>query len=109
MKVSPDGSINIRAPGLSPGASAEVIVLLEDAEPVAQKSQLSAKMVIEVDIPVSFPRDQKDAKFLACALAAQADYFITEDKDFTDAMKLVSTKILSASRFKKLLIDTEGK
>ena len=58
---------------------------------------------------VSFPRNQRDAKFLACALAAQADSFITSDKDFTDAMELVSTKILEVSRFKKLLIGTDNK
>lgn len=62
--------------------------------------------MIKVDIPVQFPRDQKDAMFLACALAAQADYFITGDRDFTEAKKLVSTTILSVSLFKKLLLST---
>jgi putative PIN family toxin of toxin-antitoxin system len=37
--------------------------------------------VVGVDIPLEFPRDQTDAKFLACALAAQANYFITGDRD----------------------------
>ena len=41
--------------------------------------------VVEVQGGVDFPRDQKDAKFLACALAAEADYFITGDKDFDSA------------------------
>lgn len=62
--------------------------------------------MMKVDIPVQFPRDQKDAMFLACALAAQADYFITGDRDFTEAKKLVSTTILSVSLFKKLLLST---
>lgn len=30
--------------------------------------------VIKVDIMIDFPRDKKDAKFLACALAAKADF-----------------------------------
>jgi len=29
--------------------------------------------LVDVNIEVEFPRDQKDAKFLACALAADAD------------------------------------
>lgn len=28
---------------------------------------------------VDFPRDQKDAKFLACALTTNAEFFITGD------------------------------
>jgi predicted nucleic acid-binding protein len=62
---------------------------------------------VEVDIPLGFPRDQKDAKFLACALAAQANYFITGDRDFAEALKLVTTTILPVSLFKKLVCDTE--
>jgi len=46
-----------------------------------------------VEISVSFPRDVKDAKFLACALAAEADFFITGDQDFTEARKLEHTKL----------------
>jgi len=33
--------------------------------------------LISVDEQVDFPRDQKDAKFLACAITADADYLIT--------------------------------
>jgi putative PIN family toxin of toxin-antitoxin system len=61
--------------------------------------------LVEVDAALEFPRDQKDAKFLACALAAQADFFITGDHDFTEARKLVNTTILSASMFKRLVCD----
>lgn len=56
------------------------------------------------DIAVNFPRDQKDAKFLVCALAANAEFFITGDHDFTEARKLVNTTILSVALFKKLVI-----
>jgi len=61
----------------------------------------------EVDIKLNFPRDQKDSMFLACALAAEADYLITGDRDFNEARKMVNTIILSVSQFKKLFIDTE--
>jgi putative PIN family toxin of toxin-antitoxin system len=56
-----------------------------------------------VEISVSFPRDVKDAKFLACALAAEADFFITGDQDFTEARKLEHTKIISVNQFNELV------
>ena len=61
--------------------------------------------LVEVDTALEFPRDQKDVRFLACALAANADFFITGDRDFTEARKLVNTIILSVSLFKKLVCD----
>ncbi len=60
---------------------------------------------VEVDIEIDFPRDQKDARFLECALAAEADYLITGDKDFEEAQKLVKTTIISVSQFKKLVME----
>ena len=51
--------------------------------------------LVDVNIAVDFPRDQKDAKFLACALAANADYLITGDADFSEARKLTKTTIIS--------------
>jgi len=60
---------------------------------------------VEVDKIVDFPRDQKDARFLACALSCEADYLITGDKDFTEARRFVKTKIISVSMFKKSFCD----
>jgi putative PIN family toxin of toxin-antitoxin system len=62
---------------------------------------------VDVNIRVQFPRDQKDAMFLACAISANADYFITGDRDFKDAKKIMNTTILSVSMFKRLVCDTE--
>jgi putative PIN family toxin of toxin-antitoxin system len=58
---------------------------------------------VSVDDQVEFPRDQKDAKFLACALSNNADYLITGDSDFSEAQKLLNTTILSVSLFKRLV------
>lgn len=60
-----------------------------------------------VDVPVAlpYPPDPTDAKFLACALATQANWLITGDRDFTQARKLVTTTILSVSQFKTLVCD----
>jgi putative PIN family toxin of toxin-antitoxin system len=60
---------------------------------------------VESDLDIDFPRDQKDAMFLECSLAADADYLITGDTDFTGAQKLTNTTILSVSQFKQLVID----
>jgi putative PIN family toxin of toxin-antitoxin system len=56
-----------------------------------------------VKISVSFPRDVKDAKFLACAIAADAGFLITGDRDFTEARKIGRTKIISVSQFDELV------
>jgi putative PIN family toxin of toxin-antitoxin system len=62
-------------------------------------------ILVDVKIFVDFPRDQKDAKFLACALAADADYLITGDADFNEAQKLTKTTIISVSMFKRMMVD----
>jgi uncharacterized protein len=63
--------------------------------------------LIEVDDFIDFPRDQKDAKFLSCAIAANANFFITGDKDFSEAQRLLNTTIISLSLFKRLVYDTQ--
>jgi len=55
-----------------------------------------------VNAEIDFPRDQKDAMFLACALSNNADYLITGDGDFSEARKVVNTTILSVSMFIRL-------
>jgi predicted nucleic acid-binding protein len=50
-----------------------------------------------VEISVPFPRDAEDAKFLACALAADADFLITGDLDFSGARKLGNTKLFRSA------------
>jgi uncharacterized protein len=46
-----------------------------------------------------FPRDPKDARFLAPALAAHADFLITGDKDLLQAGDLVATRIITVAEF----------
>jgi putative PIN family toxin of toxin-antitoxin system len=59
-----------------------------------------------VDLAIDFPRDQKDAKFLSCSIVSGADYFITGDRDFNQAQKLLSTTIISVSQFKKHVCES---
>ncbi|GAG43222.1 unnamed protein product, partial [marine sediment metagenome] len=61
--------------------------------------------VVEVKEHVDFPRDRKDAKFLECALATDAEYFVTGDRDFEEAEKMANTAIVSVSQFKSLVCD----
>jgi len=64
-----------------------------------------ATVLVPVTISVNFPRDIGDAKFLACALTAQAEWLITGDCDFTEARRIVSTTIISVSQFTSLVCN----
>jgi putative PIN family toxin of toxin-antitoxin system len=50
----------------------------------------------------AFPRDPKDEIFIAAALASDADYLITGDKDLLDEQPLDSTQILRPAEFARL-------
>jgi uncharacterized protein len=58
---------------------------------------------IDVNISVDFPRDPKDAKFLECAIAANADYLVTGDRDFDEISDLQNTRVVSAVRFLEIV------
>lgn len=60
--------------------------------------------ILPVTVTVEFQRDTKDAKFLACALSTNADYFVTGDRDFEGAAKLITTTILSVRQFLDLVV-----
>jgi len=76
---------------------------------IAQWLELFGEMirVVSVHQQYDFPRDQKDAKFFACSLAADADYLITGDGDFKDAYRIGQTIVLSVALFKSLICDIE--
>jgi len=58
---------------------------------------------VESNVDADFPRDRKDAKFLACARAVNADYLITGDRDFSEAQQLIATRIVSAAEFAQII------
>ena len=62
-------------------------------------------LIVPLSLEIEFPRDRKDARFIACALTADADWLITGDKDFSEAQKMMNTTILSVSMFKKAVMD----
>jgi putative PIN family toxin of toxin-antitoxin system len=57
---------------------------------------------IEPSTDPTFLRDPKDEPFIAAALASDADYLITGDKDLLDEQLLVSTRILRPADFARL-------
>ena len=64
--------------------------------------------VIDTNVLISAmlrDRDPKDARFLACALAARADYLITGDKDFSSAQPLPHTTVITVRDFVRLFLD----
>ena len=44
----------------------------------------TATQLVKVDLSIDFPRDRKDAKFLACAMVSKADFLVTGDRDFEE-------------------------
>jgi uncharacterized protein len=50
-------------------------------------------------VDTSISRDPKDAIFLAAALASNADYLITGDRDLLEASTSIATRIVSVVDF----------
>ncbi|MFB2896511.1 putative toxin-antitoxin system toxin component, PIN family [Aerosakkonemataceae cyanobacterium BLCC-F50] len=63
----------------------------------------AATTTVDVAVEVDFPRDRKDAKFLACAVAANATFLISGDRDLTEVQSWGNTTIISVSLFKRLI------
>ena len=61
--------------------------------------------LVKVDLFIDFPRDRKDAKFLACAMVSKADFLVTGDRDFEEVKDLGYTRIIMVSQFKALFLD----
>lgn len=62
-----------------------------------------------VEIPNIPPisRDPKDNKFIATALAAKADYLVSEDRDLLDLKEYQGVKIISTEAFIQLLEENK--
>jgi len=81
---------------------------------LSQKNQdawmtlLSAAIApIEVNVTVDFPTDPKDAMFLSCAIAADADFIVTGDTDLLDADLAINTAVVTVAAFKALFCDNQ--
>lgn len=62
-----------------------------------------------IDAPepaVEFARDRKDIHVLHAVIAGAADYLITGDKDFGEAQRLVTARIVSVAEFARMFAIT---
>ena len=64
-----------------------------------------ALTLVDVDTSVDFPIDPDDAMFIACAIAADADFLITGDTDLFQGASLLNTTIVTVVQFKDLFCD----
>lgn len=62
-----------------------------------------ATTVVTVNPDANVSKDHKDAKFLSCSLASQADFLITDDREFREAQPLTQTTIVSVALFQRLI------
>jgi putative PIN family toxin of toxin-antitoxin system len=72
------------------------------AETLASWAALVEMRSVNIGSPPSaaaFPRDPKDAPFLAAAVAGRADYLITGDNDLLEAKGIVSARIVTVAEF----------
>ena len=73
-----------------------------DEKVLERFAELLAMRTVNVGSPPSvpdFPRDPKDAPFLAAALASGAHFLITGDKDLLEAKGIVPTRIVTVAEF----------
>jgi putative PIN family toxin of toxin-antitoxin system len=72
-------------------------------EPTLQKwTELLAMRTVNVGSPPhvpDFPRDPKDALFLAAAILAHADFLVTGDLDLLQAKAALATRIVTVAEF----------
>jgi putative PIN family toxin of toxin-antitoxin system len=71
-----------------------------DQQTLQRWTELLGMRTVNVGSPPNvpdFPRDPKDAPFLAAALFAQADFLITGDKDLLQARDIIATRIVTVA------------
>ncbi|MXW00582.1 MAG: putative toxin-antitoxin system toxin component, PIN family [Holophagales bacterium] len=74
-----------------------------DLRPALELLAVSATLVPSPPLPESVSRDTDDDKFLACALAAGADYVVSGDRDLLDVSSYKGVVVLSPRDFVDLL------
>ena len=74
------------------------------SEVLQQWTNLIDSRTVSVASPpdIEYPRDPKDAPFLAAAIATTANYLVTGDKDLLDSQLALETKILAVGEFATL-------
>jgi len=80
-----------------------------DAPPVERVLDLIQNAdVINPGIKLHVCRDPKDNKFFECAVAASADYIVSEDEDILDVAVFEGVRTVNAADFAKILRETRA-
>ena len=69
-----------------------------------QRLLQASTVEVTIDKVFEFARDPKDAKFLACALSAKADFLLTGDQYFSGLGRVGQTIVVSVAVFQKLFM-----
>lgn len=126
LALSPKGRVALIMAHLHQGrfevaTSAEILAEYRAAllyRSVAERHKLSEEevdallfpffqIVVEPPAVPSVCRDSHDDKFFACALAAEADYIVSDDPDLHAVGTYHGIRVVSAGAFLRLL-ETEG-
>lgn len=74
-----------------------------EIESIIEQEILPFFEVVKISHPVrGLYRDPEDDKFISCAIAGEADFIVTGDKDLLDLRKYQSIKMIQASDFLNL-------
>lgn len=77
---------------------------------VAQLLDVIGRARVVEPAPIAIgSRDHKDDKFLATAVAASADYLVSEDRDLLDLKEYDGTKIVDVQAFLAILESLRGR
>ena len=75
------------------------LIRLEEGKALLDAIQATAEILPPLDEVPAYTRDLKDDKFVACAIAGQASYVITLDKDILMLEKLGDLQIVTPYDF----------
>lgn len=75
------------------------LIRLEEGKALLDAIQATAEILPPLDEVPAYTRDPKDDKFVACAIAGQASYVITLDKDILMLEKLGDLQIVTPYDF----------
>jgi len=83
----------------------QALIQPEEGHALLNAIHRKAELLPPLGTPPSFTRDPKDDKFVACALAGNASYVITLDKDILALRALGDVRMVTPGEFLAMLKD----
>jgi len=81
-------------------------IRLEEGQVLLDAIHLKAEILPPLGLIPSYTRDPKDDRFVACALAGDARYIVTVDKDLLILESLGDVRIMTPYEFVRMLQDS---